>query len=81
MKLHKVQLPGMREPVVIGLVKTKQGHDAIVNLGSADQAGELDLEDGTQLNVHGYGFAIDGKQVLFADRVRANGHTLNFVYD
>lgn len=75
-KVHNVQLPGMREAVVIGLVKTKNGQDAIVNLGSSEQMGDLDLEEGTPVSIHGFGFEIDGKQILFADRIRVKGEVL-----
>ena len=74
-KLHNVQLPGMRDPMVVGLVKTKQNQDAIVNLGSTDLRGELEADEGAQVQVDGIGFEINGRQVMFADRIRVNGET------
>jgi hypothetical protein len=80
-KIHNVQLPGMRDAMVVGLVKTKQNQDAIVNLGSTDLRGELEADEGAQVQVDGIGFEINGKQVLFADRIRVNGETFILHHD
>jgi len=76
-KLQKVQIPGMKGAMLVGLVKTKQGQQVIVNLGSSEQTGELDLEEGTQVRMQGEGFEVGEQRVLFANQVRANGRTLS----
>jgi hypothetical protein len=75
-RTKQVELPGMKEPWLIALVRTTQGRQSIVNLGPISELEELQLQKGDEVAIRGQVLRINGQRIVLADQVRAKGETV-----
>jgi hypothetical protein len=76
-EIRRVQLPSSNASLAIGLVKTRRGHERIVNFGPENELRGVDIRQGHQVRVRGQEFRFMGHRVVLAHEVTAGGHTAN----
>jgi hypothetical protein len=77
--IKTLQVPGLKEPLAVGMLKSDQGQTFIVVLGPEDKLRPANLEHGGKASVNGELLRFQGHQVLLARQLTANGHTINVV--
>lgn len=72
---REVDLLGRSEPHLLAKLRLED-RDQVVDLGPKDDLGGLDLSSGRRITVHGRRGSIDGRDVILALRISANGEVV-----
>jgi len=72
-KVEKIQVSGIDQPMVLGLLKTDQGKQVVVNFSPSGQVRTQDLQQGQQISVQGPFIHVDGVRFLLAEQAHTGG--------
>lgn len=75
--LNTVRLAGVQDRHVIATIQTDRGQTAHVDLGPENKLRELDLNQGSNIELRGTSGQINDRPVLMATQIRSEGRTLN----
>jgi hypothetical protein len=74
---REIELPGMEDRMMVGMVKTDQGQQSLVCFGPREDLENVQISQGQPLTIEGPVFHIGGKKLVLAQRLRADGQTVD----
>jgi ribosomal protein L21 len=75
-RTQQIQLPGLRSPVEVALVKADNGRRWLVALGTEQDMENVQLNKGDQVSIRGPVLQVGNRRFLIGQQLRAHGETV-----